>query len=383
MTQRRRQTGGSLRRWTITPAGLCWLATTAALIVLALFKNINLLALLGYVMLAAWVLSLPAAGRGLARLRVRRRVAGPVYAGMPCAVRVTVVNEGRRPALGLRLEDRGPHHALTWFVSRLECGGRRTLRGEVVLPQRGRYAWDPLIAASAAPLGLVVRRILAVPAEEIIVLPRMGWLHRGRFREYLRSRSPRNDRVRIRQLQRHRAAQDEFHGLRGFRPGDSPRSIHWRTSARLGELMVREYEDVPSDNLILVLDPSPAGAPDDAVRLEAAVSLAATICREWCRRKGDRLVAAVVGPDPQVLDGVTSSAHARRVLEALAVVGAGAAGAPALLARLAAVPLPPAAVVLVATGPSALPGALERALNRPVTCLDASDLSAQDFYRIG
>ena len=50
---------------------------------------------------------------------------------------------------------------------------------------------------------------------------------------------------------RHPAAQTDFHGLRTFQPADSPRWIHWRTSARRGELMVKEFEETPTDNLIL------------------------------------------------------------------------------------------------------------------------------------
>src|SRR5262249_49364986 len=60
---------------------------------------------------------------------------------------------------------------------------------------------------------------------------------------------------RRRRPRRHPTAQAEFHGLRAFRSGDSPRWIHWRTSARCGELMVREFEDVPPDHLVLVVEP--------------------------------------------------------------------------------------------------------------------------------
>ena len=61
-----------------------------------------------------------------------------------------------------------------------------------------------------------------------------------------------------------------------FRPGDSRRHIHWRTTARRGTLMVREFEDWPSDNLILLVDPwttRPPGADDDPA-VECLLSLA-------------------------------------------------------------------------------------------------------------
>jgi hypothetical protein len=137
--------------------------------------------------------------------------------------------------------------------------------------------------------------------------------------------------------------------------------------------MVREYEDMPSDNLLLVFDP--AAAAGDA--FEAAVSLAATVCWEWCRRKGDRLIAAVAG-DREVFDGVGSPSHGRRVLERLALVQPSAKAA---LPELSAFADVAAAAVIVSVGPGVLAGPLARMLRRPVAVLDAGDLAGLDFYQ--
>jgi uncharacterized protein (DUF58 family) len=369
-------------RWRLRAEGLYWLQTAALLLGVGLFKGINLLTLLGYAMLAVAGLNLLVAGRRLRRLRARRRIDEPVFAGAPCVVEVQVDNAGRGALVGVRVEDRGEGHTLSWFLSRLEGRGRRCLRRQLVLPRRGVYAWGPVTAVSGYPFGLAERRWVLAPGEEVLVLPRPGWLHRGRFRHHLRSFDPRAERLHQRAV-RHRAAQAELHGLRDYHPGDSPSRIHWRTSARRGELMVREYEDLPGDNLVLVFDPTPPAAADGdppEARFETAVNLAATVCWEWCRRRGDRLVVALAGPEPVVLDGLTGPAHARRVLEGLAVQQPATADAAALLARLSPVGLPPAAVVVVAAGPSPLADALRSGLNRPVTALDAAEAQTFDFY---
>jgi uncharacterized protein (DUF58 family) len=346
---------------------------------IGIFKTINLLTLLAWSLLAVFGLNALAARRHLSRLSGRRRLDDLVFAGSPVAVEVHVVNEGRKPCRGVRLEDCGPGHELRWFLECLEGHEARDLRGEVVLPRRGRYAWGPLAARSGWPLGLVWRRRPLVAGAEVVVLPRLGWFHRGLFRNHLRPAAARGAWLG-RHGWRHRAAQDEFHGLRTFRTGDSPRAIHWRTSARRGELMVREFEDVPGEDLLLIVDPSP---PAGAVGLSAeeafeqVVSLAATLCWEWCRRKGDRLVLAVATSRPEVHDALTSQQHARRTLECLAGLAPGPADARALLADLAALPALPA--VLIAAGPSPLADALRHGLRRPLTCFDASaDL---DFYQ--
>lgn len=150
--------------------------------------------------------------------------------------------------------------------------------------------------------------------------------------------------------------------------------------------MVREFEDEPSDNLLLVFDPTlPTESDYCGVPLreqfEEAVSLAATICWEWCRRRGDRLALAVDGPEPGVLEGVTGPVHARRVLECLALLACGTTPAnPSLIHRLKTSALPSAIVVLVALGRSALADALPRALGRPVNSLDATRTDRFDFY---
>jgi uncharacterized protein (DUF58 family) len=372
------------RTWQLPRQGRYWLILTAVLLTIGVYKGINLLLLLGHVLLAVVLLNALAAGRGLRRLRAVRRIEGPVFAGSSCRVEVELSNPNRRARVGFFIVDAGPQHSLEWFATRLAGQGRNTWRGEVVLRQRGRYDWGPLALVSGHPFGLVRRRLEVLPGEEVIVLPRVGGLHRGRLRRYLRSATAQGERLR-RRPQCHPAAQAEFHGLRNYRSGDNLRLIHWRTSARRGELMVREFEDLPGENLLLVVDPSlpswwenEAGPPEE--HFEGMISLAATLCWEWCRQKGDRLVLASAGPEPTVLDGATGPDHACRTLECLALLRPGAANPGALLARLAARALPSAIVILLSVGLSSLTGPLRQALQRPVNCLDATDRESFDFY---
>ncbi len=195
-------------------------------------------------------------------------------------------------------------------------------------------------------------------------------MHRGRFLRYLRGVEFRAE-DRRRKPQGNPTSLAEFHGLRPFRPGDSPRLVHWRTSARCGELMTREYEDAPGQNLIVVLDTTverlkdkdetineeqgrEASIPHSSllfVPFEAAVSLAATVCWEWCRRRGDRLLVAVAGKEPVVLDGLVGLDHGRRVLEALALAQPEVEiDMLALVERLTVNRVPSAALVVVGSG---------------------------------
>jgi uncharacterized protein (DUF58 family) len=360
--------------WRVPPIGRWWLLTTAVLLALGLAKNINLLTLLGYGLLAVFVVNAAAAGYRLRRLRAVRNLAGPVLAGSPCVVEVRLGNSAAAPVTAVRVEDRGADYALGWFAERLEAGGGRALRGEVVLPRRGRYALGPVTAVSGHPFGLVQRWVALTPPGEVIVLPRLGRLQRALLASQLRSQAAPGERLR-RGGRAHPAAQEELHGLRTFRTGDSPRAIHWRTSARRDELMVRQFEDLPGDDLLVAFDVS-GSAPAES--FEAAVSLAASVCYSWCRRKGDRLGLIVAGPAPQLLDGLTGPEHARRLLECLAVVQPSATAE--LPADLGPARLATRAVLVIAPGPSGLPDALRQVLHRPVTFLDAGRLNEFSFY---
>ena len=93
-------------------------------------------------------------------------------------------------------------------------------------------------------------------------------------------------------------------------------------------------------------------------------------------------MAVVAGEDPEVLDGPSGPAHARRVLERLAVVEplASPSASASRLAGRGWRALPSAAVVVVGVGRGRLADMLHKALQRPVACLDAAALDELDFY---
>ncbi|HEX5741463.1 MAG TPA: DUF58 domain-containing protein, partial [Pilimelia sp.] len=67
-----------------------------------------------------------------------------------------------------------------------------------------------------------------------------------------------------------------FDTLRGYAPGDDLRRVHWRASARAGELLVREHADTSMPHLVVVLDDRASAYPDDDV-FETACEVAASV----------------------------------------------------------------------------------------------------------
>jgi uncharacterized protein (DUF58 family) len=352
--------------------------TAGLLVGVGIFKTIEQLTLVGYVMLVLLFLNALSAGRRLRRLEAQRQLGELIFAGSGCKVELRVRSLSERPRSGVRFEDTGPSHQLGWYIDRLEGLASHVCRGSIVLPRRGWYVFGPILATSGYPFGLIRRRVILREGMPVLVLPRPGKLVRERLRHQLRGVDPRGERVRRRGW-RDEAAQADVHGLRPFRPGDSPRWIHWRTSARRGELMVREMEDVPGDDIALALDTqAKPGEP-----FEEAVRLAATVVWEWCRRRGDRLILAVAGEDRHtILDGLSGPEHAVTLLECLAQVTAHPSGASQhLLVDEVCRAIPgTASVVVVSAGPSHLADLLRARLGRPATVLDVTHWKEWGFY---
>jgi uncharacterized protein (DUF58 family) len=72
----------------------------------------------------------------------------------------------------------------------------------------------------------------------------------------------------------------DLYNLRTYRAGDDPRHIHWRTSAKVQSLLVREMEAETTEDTRIVLRETGAG---DAAKLEAALSEAASIAAHLAR----------------------------------------------------------------------------------------------------
>lgn len=410
-----------------TLEGLCWLGVALILLSQGWLRSVNLVALLACFLIALLLVNYLWVSMRfrLKRLQPQRRVAEPVFARQTFAVTLEVDNPFKLPQPGLRLVDQGRHHDHAWFLPLLRRSQHTQSEFRVTLPRRGRYRWPPLVLSTGYPFGLVRRTVTHDTDAETIVLPSLGTVHRGRLRRLLQSRVQMSSSPR-RPIHRLPGSQAEFHGLREFRSGDSPRWIHWRTTARVGDLMVREFEEPPYENLILVLEPwlpvsarelqyklhqvvrdnerrwqmlssRPPRSADHGEKgaliereevyrwpwemLERAVSLAATICWEWCRNPGARLALIVAGQEPEVRVTDTGMTQVLPLLRSLAVVQGHPETNTATLQRLLnQVPLPGGPVLLITPRETTLDQFLTPQVGRPVTVIDVTQPMVNDFY---
>jgi uncharacterized protein (DUF58 family) len=214
-------------------------------------------------------------GKSLRSLEVRRRTIEPVSAGDRITVELEIENRAREPKTLLQVVDILPFVLGEPIVRPIEVIDPHSIYRDTYyleVRQRGVYRWQEVNLRTAAPLGLFwCRRSRPVKAVAVVypqVLPlstcplidRIGQEDSPQF--YNRSRSQ-------------TATEGLTRNLRPYRHGDPTRLIHWRTSARYGELRVRELEVAAGgQEIIIALD---SAAAWQAEEFERAVTVAASL----------------------------------------------------------------------------------------------------------
>lgn len=271
----------------------------AALTIAGLLLDAPALAVLALSALAGLLLAYIWAAASLRGIAVRRTwTAQKLFPGDRTVLTVEVENRKILPLT--RLELAHPIHAEgPWAYQRLpellEIAGTVEVRegmgpsllAETSMPpysvvtrlydvaahRRGVYTMEPVQLASGDPFGIFNRQGMTGDRQEIVVYPNVyspediGLP----FREVLGDATP------------DRALLDDpslIAGSREYRPGDPLNRIHWKATARTGELSVRMHDPSTSANLLIVLNLNTAqyawhGVDND--RMEAAIDAAASI----------------------------------------------------------------------------------------------------------
>ena len=194
--------------------------------------------------------------------------------------------EGDGGEMELGLDTKGSPRGPAWISG--EIAGRTVRLGTGLVPRtgwrrildlkplgRGALGATGWSIGTSDPPGFFVGRRQCPDGEIALVLPRFRSL---------------SDRHQVRELEAAAAAPragsgNELFGIRQYRPGDSLRRIHWRSSARRGELVVREYEPPGVQTINIVVDPAPPtrAIADQIARIAASEA--------WdCIRDGGRVV---------------------------------------------------------------------------------------------
>lgn len=205
----------------------------------------------------------------------RRLSPGRVPAGSEARVHLRMDNVSRMPTGLLMLQDRVPYvlgPRPRFVLDRMEAGGRREVSYRVRSDLRGRYPLGPLQLRLSDPFGMCELNRSFSSYDTLTVTPRVEALPPVRLSGESKGYGD--------GLQRSLALAGEDDVIpRGYRYGDDLRRVHWRSTARYGELMVRREEQPQRARCTVLLDTRAiayeGAGPDSA--FEWAVSGAASV----------------------------------------------------------------------------------------------------------
>ena len=306
----------------LTTRGRSFLAAAGAAAVSALVLGER--DLLRVAILLAVLPLLAAAYVGQTRYRLsctRQLDPGRVPVGSPARVLLRLSNLSRLPTGTLLLEDRLPYALGSRPRLVLEkLAGQRastvayTVRAEV----RGKYDVGPLVVRLTDPFGLCELSRSFQSTGRLTVVPQVVSLPSVRLAgEYVGSGDSRARSVAVH-------GEDDV-ATREYRNGDDLRRVHWRSTARVGELMVRREEQPWESRATVVLDTRKQGHRGEGPTssFEWAVSATASLALHL-RRSGYK-VRLVTGGNAGVDIDATERDGEGAILDSLAEVNVSAA----------------------------------------------------------
>lgn len=230
---------------------------------------------------------------------------------------IEVRNRGIFPKLWLEVEDPStlPGHRSRKVVVVPPRGSRNWIV-DTYLSRRGLYDWGPARVVATDPFGLFRRVAHFGGAQQILVYPPVVDLPHfqappanlpgeGRFRKRTHYVTP------------------NASGIREYAPGDAFNRIHWRSTARTGEIMVKTFELDPASDIWVIQDMerrTNAGSGDESTE-EYGVRISASIARHFL--VSNRSVGLMTfGRDLRVIEPERGQQQLTRILETLATVAA-------------------------------------------------------------
>jgi len=252
----------------LTREGKRFLLATALIAVAAFNTGNNLIYLILSLMFSFIALSYGVLKMNLSGLRLDVLVSGPVFAGEPARAELLIQNRKKIPAYSLNLS--APD-----IAEKVYCGyvpSRGVVKKEmiVVFNKRGLYGYRSFFIQSGFPFILFHKSIAAEVSGSVLVYPQL--LDIEGLIDDITAFEDQGEKA-IRNIG------DDVYALREYQYGDDRRDIHWKASARLASLIVKEYAGHFSRRVTIIMDNRMPRQHDQ--HFEKAVAVAASLTNQY------------------------------------------------------------------------------------------------------
>ncbi len=260
----------------ITKVGLWYVLVTVLVAIAATNTGNNALYLVVASMLGVLVVSGVVSRYNVDRLEAAVEVRGDVYANEPFRVEFSLTNRSRvfpHWFLLVAASKSGVPRLVPYLPRKGTCRGRL----EILLHRRGLGTIPAVHVSSLFPFGFFRKGVRYRVDEELLVFPEIYSAatveaeRTGRFGDVTAGRA---------------GWGHDLYALRGFRPGDDPRGIHWKQTARTGVMVYMERESEETRRLSILFDNGvgPLSGEPSRARFERLVSEAATTAVDYLAR---------------------------------------------------------------------------------------------------
>jgi uncharacterized protein (DUF58 family) len=289
-----RQTGDGWRFLIL--AGLCGLLSIGS----NPWSNIPLLLCL--MLISLWLLAMWRGTRAVRGIQIRRSCPERVFANENLSVNLYLSNTFAWPCAGLVVSEQvesddaldvapkpgdtaprpAPRASVAYvggsFVTIVPGNSLERVKYNLVVRRRGIYKFGESRIETDFPLGFFKSHATRSVPGRLVVYPRLGEMDSAFFKdldvalEYIRRWKPSR-------------AEEDFRGLREYRQGDNPKWIHWKSTARVQKVLVKEFEEPQARRVLLVLDTNlQRMGVQRFPAFETAISFVGTVARDLVRR---------------------------------------------------------------------------------------------------
>lgn len=299
-----------------TPEGKWFIGISIIIGFAAVNTGNNLLYLVLAMLLSLIIASGILSELGIRGLEIKRTFPPYIFARTPCSILLKVTNKKRYlPAFSLELEEQinGDKKQGLAYLFRIGPHKTQTQVYRLSFPRRGLYQLHEPHLLTRFPFGFFIKGIRLKESREVLAYPPViPW------KELLPEFAYGGEGSKSRP---HKGRGENIFAIREYLPGDTSRDIHWRSTAKRSQPMVKEYEMPGMKKVHIILDTSvpKETTPSDLNHFEERVSKAASLAYHLLKKQ-DCLVGLSVGDEfipPQRGDN-----HLHRMLRILALVEA-------------------------------------------------------------
>jgi len=302
----------------LTPRGqyLLWLVVATALV--GLDTRRTQVYLLFAVAAGLFIVATVFAMRPRPRAQLECRLPERATALQPVAVHARVTNTRQRLFGDLQITFPTPEGSAAAFhpsavLLETDRAGPHETSTELHIPKRGRYVLPGPVLRWTDPLRLATSRAQSLPEHTLLVYPRYYTMS-----EFL---VPVGRRYQPGGIPLSSSTGDaiEFVGTRDYREGDPVKNIHWRSWARRGKPVVKEYQEEYFCRIAIILDTflSKKPSPAELATFESAISVVASVADYFSRSEYIVDILAA-GPDIYEVSAGRSLAYLDNILDVLA-----------------------------------------------------------------